>query len=81
DNHEPFVCHILESFYKFRVFKNVLDIGCVAGSDLLVVKKCNNKSNLTGIDFGNWNQEKLYKNNINLINLDIEKDKLTFESN
>ncbi|MDE4940150.1 class I SAM-dependent methyltransferase [Francisella tularensis] len=80
DHNETYGCHILDSFSKFRGFKNVLDIGCGAGSDLLVVKKCNNKANLTGIDFGNWNQEKLSKNNINLINLDIEKDKLPFES-
>ncbi|MBK2240032.1 class I SAM-dependent methyltransferase, partial [Francisella tularensis] len=55
DHNETYGCHILDSFSKFRGFKNVLDIGCGAGSDLLVVKKCNNKANLTGIDFGNWN--------------------------
>ncbi|MDE4940345.1 class I SAM-dependent methyltransferase, partial [Francisella tularensis subsp. holarctica] len=73
DHNEKYGCHILDSFSKFRGFKNVLDIGCGSVYYLLFLKKFNNKANLTVIDFGNCNQEKLYKNNINLINLDIEK--------
>ncbi|MEY8702003.1 methyltransferase domain-containing protein, partial [Francisella philomiragia] len=81
DHNETYGRHILDSFSKDKDFKNVLDIGCGAGSDLQVVKKHNDKANLTGVDFGNWNQEKLSKNNIHLININIEKDKLPFENN
>ncbi len=81
DHNETYGRHILDFFSKDKDFKNVLDIGCGAGSDLQVVKKHNDKANLTGVDFGNWNQEKLSKNNIHLININIEKDKLPFENN
>ncbi|GMN89827.1 class I SAM-dependent methyltransferase [Francisella sciaenopsi] len=81
DHNETYGRHILDFFSKEKDFKNVLDIGCGAGSDLLVVRKNNARANLTGVDFGNWNQEKLSKNNIRLANVDIEKDKLPFEDN
>ncbi|APC92434.1 MULTISPECIES: methyltransferase [Francisella] len=76
-NHsETYGRHILDYLSKEKDLKNVLDIGCGAGSDLLVVKKYNNKANLTEVDFGNRNQEKLSKNNIQLPSLDIEKNNL-----
>lgn len=81
DHSETYGRHILDSFSKEKAFNNILDVGCGAGSDLQVVRGNNNKANLTGIDFGNWNQEKLSKNNIRLVSVDIEKEKLPFENN
>ena len=81
DHNETYGRHILESLSKEKAFDNILDIGCGGGSDLLVVKKHNNQASLTGVDFGNWNQEKLSDNGIELVNVNIEKDKFPFENN
>jgi hypothetical protein len=51
------------------------------GADLSIVKRYNPNVELFGVDFGNWNSEKLKELGINLKRLNIELDQLPFDNN
>ncbi len=73
--------HILEKYFKDKKFNTILDIGCGSGDDIIVLKKINKQINAFGVDFHNTNNKSLKKNNINVINIDIEKQRLPIKSN
>ncbi len=73
--------HLLTRYFKGKKFNSILDIGCGNGDDLQVMKKISKNVKTFGVDFHNTNNETLKKNNINVINIDIEKQKLPIKSN
>ena len=81
-NHdETYGRHVLDRWVKSIDTKVAVDLGCGHGYDLLVVKKNHPSSHLIGIDFGDWNKEKLTGVGIAKKTLNIEKDPLPFEAN
>jgi ubiquinone/menaquinone biosynthesis C-methylase UbiE len=81
DHNESYGRHILENILGDKQILSCLDIGCGGGSDLSIISKFHPQAELFGIDFGDWNSEKLRKLNIKPFSVNVEKDKLPFDNN
>lgn len=81
DHNESYGRHILEKIVKNKKIERCLDIGCGNGDDLSIISKIYPESELLGIDFGKWNNEKLKTMNIKLLSVNIEIEPLPFENN
>jgi ubiquinone/menaquinone biosynthesis C-methylase UbiE len=81
DHNESYGRHILKKIVKDKPIKKCLDIGCGNRTDLSIISKIHPKSELLGIDFGDWNHEKLKSLNINLLTINVETEPLPFQNN
>lgn len=81
DHNESYGRHILEKAIKGKEIKRCLDIGCGGGYDLATISKIHPQAELFGIDFGDWNQEKLKSLNIKQVSINIENQALPFQNN
>ena len=80
DHNETYGRHILEKAVKGKRIQTCVDIGCGEGTDLSIVSKYNAGAELYGIDYGNWNSEKLKRNNIIPLSVNVEREKLPFDN-
>jgi SAM-dependent methyltransferase len=78
DHSESYGRHILK-----RLVRN-LDVsqclGCGEGDDLMIIKELNPKCRCIGVDFGDWNRDKLIDRGIEPISVNIENQMLPFEN-
>ncbi len=81
DHRESYGRHILQKAIKNKQIMNCVDIGCGDGSDLSIISAHNAQTKLYGIDFGDWNAQKLKKLNIIPLYANIEIEKLPFDDN
>lgn len=81
DHTETYGRHILEKISKKYKISTCLDLGCGHGSDLLSIKKYNSNCKLVGVDFNLSNKNELDQKGIELIKMDIEKDRIPFSDN
>ena len=81
DHRESYGRHILQKAIKNKQIMNCVDIGCGDGSDLSIISAHNVHAKLYGIDFGDWNAQKLKKLNIIPLYANIEIEKLPFDDN
>lgn len=79
DHNESYGRHILEKIVKEKKINNCVDIGCGNGTDLSIVSKFHPECKLFGIDFGEWNFEKLKSKNIAPFSVNIEAEPLPFK--
>ena len=76
DHCETYGRHILEKRVRKLDVSLALDIGCGQGDDLMVVKKHHPNSKCIGIDFGDWNREKLIERGIESVAINIENQQI-----
>ncbi len=81
DHGETYGRHILEKAINGLRIETCVDLGCGGGDDLMVVAEQNPQAVLYGIDFGEWNFEKLKARNIRPLSVNVEKEKLPFDDN
>jgi ubiquinone/menaquinone biosynthesis C-methylase UbiE len=79
DHDETYGRYVLQNMIKGKKIGKCVDLGCGSGDDLKIVGKMNPGSELTGIDFGGWNFDKLLSLGITPISLNIERERLPFE--
>jgi len=78
DHNETYGRHILDKVVKNLKIEKCLDIGCGCGDDLSIVKKYYPQAELYGVDFGNWNNDRLISLGIKPLVVNIETEKLSF---
>lgn len=78
DHTETYGRHVLSKIVKDLDVSLCVDLGCGNGDDLIIVKKHNPKCELIGVDFGDWNKEKLINRGVNPISVNIENQRLPF---
>ncbi len=79
-NHsETYGRHILDATCRGMDIALCLDLGCGSGDDLMIVKKRHPQARCIGVDFGDWNRERLSRRGIESVSLDIESEALPFE--
>jgi ubiquinone/menaquinone biosynthesis C-methylase UbiE len=81
DHNESYGRHVLEKAAKGKEIRRCLDIGCGSGADLATISKLYPQAELLGIDFGEWNHEKLRSLNIKPFSVNVEAESLPFEDN
>lgn len=81
DHNESYGRHILEKAIEGKRILNCLDIGCGGGADLSIISRRNPQAELFGIDFGDWNSEKLKELNIKPLSVNVETQNLPFDNN
>ncbi|MGE5680937.1 MAG: class I SAM-dependent methyltransferase [Bacillota bacterium] len=78
DHEETYGRHILDQFARQLHVEKCVDLGCGRGDDLSIVKNIHPEAECFGIDFGDWNLERLNNLGVKVIKTDIEKDQLPF---
>ena len=81
DHNETYGRNILAKAIRNERIEICVDLGCGGGDDLSVVSQAFPQAKLIGVDFGNWNIEKLISLGIEQISLNIENEKFPFEDN
>ena len=79
DHAETYGRHILNAACKEMSVAVCADLGCGSGDDLMIVKKRHPQARCIGVDFGDWNRERLSRRGIESVSLDIESEALPFE--
>jgi ubiquinone/menaquinone biosynthesis C-methylase UbiE len=79
DHGETYGRHILDRVSKDMAVAVCVDLGCGSGDDLMIVKKRHPQARCIGVDFGDWNRERLSRRGIESVSLDIESEALPFE--
>ena len=78
DHEETYGRSLLEKISKNWQVDTCVDLGCGHGTDLQIVKNNFPEAKLFGVDFGDWNKDKLREKKIQVISVNIESEKLPF---
>ncbi|MBX2990662.1 MAG: class I SAM-dependent methyltransferase [Bacteroidetes bacterium] len=81
DHGETYGRHILAKALTGLRIETCVDLGCGGGDDLMVVAAQNPQAALYGVDFGEWNFDRLKARNIRPLSINVEKEKLPFDDN
>ena len=76
DHSETYGRDVLKKVIRNLDISLCVDLGCGDGDDLMIVKKENPDSKCIGIDFGNWNNEKLLERGLEPVSVNIETQTL-----
>ncbi len=79
DHSETYGRHVLEKTVKKLEVSLALDIGCGQGDDLMIVKNNHPNSKCIGVDYGDWNREKLTERGIESVAINIENQKIPLD--
>lgn len=79
DHNETYGRHLLRKYTKNAEISFCVDLGCGHGDDLMIVKGNHPGARCVGVDFGDWNREKLLERGLESVSLNIENQALPFE--
>jgi SAM-dependent methyltransferase len=79
DHTETYGRHILDTLCRGMDVAVCVDLGCGAGGDLMTVKDNHPQAHCIGVDLGDWNRERLSRQGIESVSLDIETQALPLE--
>lgn len=79
DHNETYGRHILRKISQNLNVSLCVDLGCGTGDDLNIIKINNPAACCFGIDYGNWNKDKLVGMGIEQISVNIETERLPFK--
>ncbi|MBF0505378.1 MAG: class I SAM-dependent methyltransferase [Nitrospirae bacterium] len=78
DHAETYGRHVLRNVVQKLDVSLCVDLGCGAGDDLQIVMKSHPAARCFGIDYGDWNKDKLMQMGIEPVSINIETERLPF---